>query len=300
MSSLVHANTVYRVGDVTVTKIDELHLDVATPNFLYPAWEPEELARNDSWLVQGNIDARKEHFLQSIHTWLVRTKHHTILVDTGTGNDKERPLNPIFHRLKTPYLERLAAAGVRPEDVDYVLITHLHVDHCGWNTRLVDGRYVPTFPNARYVFPKVEEDYYGSPASHNEVNIPSRGVFEDSVAPIVAAGLAERIGDDGGEYLDNFVFRPSKGHSIGHMSISLRSAGEEAIFSGDVMHHPMQVYRPDWNSVFCEWHDDARASRRWALEHAAERKLLFFTPHFAGTSAGHVKRTGDKFSWEYA
>lgn len=294
-----HVNRIYRVGDVTITRIDEMRLNVAPPSFLYPAWEPAELEANLHWLTPGNMEPASGNLIQSIHTWLVRTRHHTILVDTASGNDKERPQNPIFHHLKLPYLERLAAAGVRPEEVDYVLLTHLHVDHCGWNTQLVDGRWVPTFPNARYVFPKAEEDYYSSPESHNEVNIPSRGVYEDSVAPIIEAGLAERIGDGGGDYLDNFTFRPTKGHSIGHMSIELRSNGEGALFSGDVMHHPLQVVRPDWNSVFCEWQEEARASRRWALEQASERDLLFFTTHFAESSAGRVRRTGDRFTWTY-
>jgi glyoxylase-like metal-dependent hydrolase (beta-lactamase superfamily II) len=296
---MIHPNKTYRIGDVTVTKIDELRLNVASPAYLYPAWEPHELEPNLHWLTPSHMDAATGNLVLSIHTWLVRTPHHTILIDTGTGNDKERPKNAIFHRLKTPYLQRLAAAGVQPGDVDYVLHTHLHVDHCGWNTRLVDGRWVPTFPKARHVWPGAEEDYYGSPASHNEVNTPSLGVFEDSVAPIVAAERAERIGKDGDGCLDHFTFRPSKGHSIGHMSIGLRSKGQEALFTGDVMHHPLQVVRPDWNSVFCEWLDDARASRRRVLELAAERNLLLFTPHFAETSAGYVTRQGDRFAWHY-
>jgi glyoxylase-like metal-dependent hydrolase (beta-lactamase superfamily II) len=296
---MIHPNKTYRLGDVTVTRIDEMRLSVATPAFLYPGWDPAELEPNLHWLTPRNMDEATGNLIQSVHTWLVRTRHHTILIDTASGNDKERPGNPIFHHLNTPYLQRLAAAGVRPEDVDYVLHTHLHVDHCGWNTRLVDGRWIPTFPNARHVFARAEEDYYSSPASHNEVNVPSFGVFEDSVAPIVAAGQAERVDNEGGEYLDNFTFRPTKGHSIGHMSIELRSSGQQALFTGDVMHHPLQVVRPDWNSVFCEWQDDARVSRRWVLEQGAERNLLLFTPHFAETSAGYVTRQGDRFAWRY-
>ncbi|OZI64553.1 MBL fold metallo-hydrolase [Bordetella genomosp. 4] len=294
-----HTNKTYQIGDVTITKIEEMRLNVAQPSFLFPDWDADELDRNLHWLTPSNMDAATGNLIQSIHTWLVRTKHHTILVDTGSGNNKERPRNTIFHRLQTPYLQRLAAAGVKPEDVDYVLHTHLHVDHVGWNTRLVDGRWIPTFPNARHVFSHAEEDYYSSPASHNDVNVPSLGVYEDSVAPIIASGQADRISNAGGEYLDNFIFRPSKGHSIGHMSIELRSKGTAALFSGDVMHHPLQVIRPDWNSVFCEWQDEARASRRWALEYAAERQLLFFTPHFAESSAGYVTRRGDHFAWRY-
>ncbi|KML57020.1 beta-lactamase [Burkholderia cepacia] len=296
---MMHTNKIYRLGDVTVTKIEEVRLNGASPSFLYPAWEPEELGRNLPWLTPSNMDATTGNLIQSIHSWLVRTPHHTILIDTGTGNYKERPQFQVCHQLKTPYLQRLVAAGVRPEDVDYVLHTHLHVDHCGWNTRLVDGRWVPTFPNARHVFSKAEEDYYSSPASHNEVNVPSRGVFEDSVLPIIESGQVERIPNDGGDYLDHFRFHSTKGHSIGHMSIELRSNGHIALFTGDVMHHPLQVWRPDWNSVFCEWQDDARASRRWVLEEAAERRQLLFTPHFAETSAGYVTRQDDRFAWHY-
>lgn len=295
----MHPNKIYRVGDVTVTKIEEMRLNVAPPSFLYPDYDPGALEPSLHWLTPSNMDAETGHLIQSIHAWLVRTPDHVILIDTGSGNGKERPRNPIFHHLDTPFLERLAAAGVRPADVDYVLHTHLHVDHVGWNTILVDGEWVPTFPNARHVFARAEEDYYASPESHNDVNIPSFGVYEDSVAPIIAAGMADRIANDGGAYLDNFIFHPTRGHSIGHMSIELQSLGERALFTGDVMHHPFQVVRPDWNSVFCEWLDDAKISRRWVLDHAAENSSLLFTPHFAETSAGYVTRQGDKFSWRY-
>jgi len=149
------------------------------------------------------------------------------------------------------------------------------------------------------VFSKAEENYYGSLESHNEANVPSLGVFEDSVLPIIESGQAERLSNEGGEYLDHFKFHLTKGHSIGHMSIELNSKGGSAIFTGDVMHHPLQVRRPDWNSIFCEWQDEARASRRWVLEEAAERNHLLFTSHFAETSAGHVTRQGDRFSWHY-
>lgn len=296
---MIHPNKTYRVGDASVTKIEEVRLNGAAPSFLYPAWDPAELEPNQHWLTPSNMDAATGNLIQSIHSWLVRTPDHTILIDTGTGNDKERPQFQVCDHLNTPYLQRLAAAGVQPEDVDYVLHTHLHVDHCGWNTRLVEERWVPTFPNARHVFSKAEEDYYGSPASHNEVNVPSRGVFEDSVLPIIESGQAERISNEGGDYLDNFTFHPTKGHSIGHMSIELRSNGHAALFTGDVMHHPLQVVRPDWNSVFCEWQDEARESRRWVLEQAAGRNLLLFTPHFAETSAGYITRHGDRFAWHY-
>ncbi|WP_211175944.1 MBL fold metallo-hydrolase [Brasilonema sp. UFV-L1] len=293
----VHSKT-YKVGDVTITRVTEQVINLA-PEVLLPDWNPAVVQEHQDWLVPGCMDETHEHFILSIHTWVVKTQRHTILIDTASGNDKERPLNPIFHHLQLPYLERLEAAGVTPEAVDYVLLTHLHVDHVGWNTRLVDGRWVPTFPNAKYVFPKVEQDYYSSPASHNDVNIPSLGVYEDSVLPVIEAGLTETISSGGGEFIDGLSFLPTPGHSIGHMSISLTSRGEEALFSGDVMHHPIQVYRPEWNSVFCEFADQARASRLWALEYAAQRGATFFSTHFPKSSAGLVTRKGDQFDWRF-
>jgi glyoxylase-like metal-dependent hydrolase (beta-lactamase superfamily II) len=174
------------------------------------------------------------------------------------------------------------------------------VDHVGWNTTLHNGRWKPTFPNARYVFPRAEEEYYSSPASHNEVNIPSLGVYEDSVYPIIEAGLAQRIGPEGGQYLDNFEFVPTKGHSIGHMSIRLTSKGDEAIFGGDIMHHPTQIHRPDWNTVFCEYGDGALRARREIVDALAKRKAIYFSTHFPGSSAGYVGHKGQGFTWTYA
>ncbi len=290
---------IYAVGDATVTKISEQVLDAVAPAWLYPDWDPREIEKNVDWLVPGNMDRERTKFIISVHAWLVRLNGKVILVDNGSGDDKERPGNPVFHQRHTPYLENLAAAGVRAQDVDFVLNTHLHVDHCGWNTQLIDGEWVPTFPNARYVFAKSELEYYASAESHNDVNVPSLGVYEDSVAPIVRAGLAYQIGAEGGEVLEGLTMIPTPGHSIGHMSIGLKSSGEEALFAGDLMHHPMQVYRPEWNSIFCEWQDQARTARRWALDYVAERRLMLFSTHFAETSVGHVLRHGDRYAWSY-
>jgi glyoxylase-like metal-dependent hydrolase (beta-lactamase superfamily II) len=247
-----------------------------------------------------------------IHSWLVRTPRHTILIDTATGNGKDRPAVPVMHRLDVPYLQRLEAAGVRPEDVDHVLITHVHADHVGWNTRLVDGLWVPTFHNARHHFSLVEQRYGDSlsdpavpefrpdPALGAPHHPPLDGVYQDSVRPVIEAGLADLVSVDGGEVLDGISFHPTPGHSIDHAVIRLRSRGEEALFAGDVMHHPLQVYEPGWNTLYCEFPEPARVSRRWLLEEAAESGALILPGHFPESSAGRITRRGDRFDWTFA
>jgi glyoxylase-like metal-dependent hydrolase (beta-lactamase superfamily II) len=175
------------------------------------------------------------------------------------------------------------------------MCTHLHVDHCGWNTRLLDGRWVPTFPNAKYIFSRAEYEHWRGPAGKEGVNA---GVYEDSVLPVVESGQAEIV-DGEGAVGDGLVFHPTPGHTVGHVAIKLSSGEHHAVFSGDIMHQPLQVFRPDWNSAFCEEPTNARASRRWLLEHAAESGATIFTAHFAASSAGRVTRRGDRFDWRF-
>jgi glyoxylase-like metal-dependent hydrolase (beta-lactamase superfamily II) len=288
----------YRIGEVTISKIVEQELRNVPASFLYPQATAARTIMADP-SIKECFEEDGESLRLSVHTWIVRTPANLILIDTGSGNDKERHSNLIFHRQSIPFLERLHAASVDPEDVNFVFNTHLHVDHSGWNTRLVDGRWVPTFPNARYVFPRAECEYYSSVASHNEANIHSSGVYEDSIAPIIDAGLADFIKPAGGRYLDLFEFVPTTGHSIGHMSIAITSDGKTAIFGGDIMHSPVQVRHPDLNTVFCEFHDQAAASRKTMLTRLAETRALYLATHFPSSSAGYVGRTGDGFSWTY-
>ena len=243
---------------------------------------------------------------------MVQTPTHTVLIDTATGNDKLRPTAPVFHRLKEPFLERLQAIGVSPETVDFVLLTHLHADHVGWNTRLQDERWVPTFPNARYVFS--DREYHYNLALSRERGAVARiqrqagigtprhqpldGVFEDSVMPIVEAGLDQRIDVDN-TLIEGFRFHATPGHSIDHASISVTSRGETALFWGDVMHHPLQFRRPETNSVYCEFPEAAQQSRHKAMQLAAELNALVFTTHFGDSSVGKVSQQTHGFDWQF-
>ena len=285
----------YQFGNVSVTRVTEQRGPGFTPQALFPDWDSSALELHHTLIVPGCFDPLLNRFIASIHTWVVKTPHHTILIDSCAGNHKERPGMPRFHQQELPFLERLAEAGVTPESVDYVMCTHLHADHCGWNTRLVDGRWVPTFPNAKYVFSRAEHEYWLNQIGQEGFNA---NVFEDSVLPVIDKGQA-LIVDNEGLISDTLLIHPTPGHSVGHLAIELLHRTQGGLFSGDIMHQPVQVFRPEWNSCFCSHPEQARASRRWLLEQASERGLTVFTSHFANTSAGLVTQAGGRFDWQF-
>ena len=306
------ANPVYRIGDVSITRIDELVLRGAPPERLYPDAGPAAWARHLDRLGPGSFDRNGATLVQSTHCWLLRTPRHVILIDSATGNDKERPAAPALHRLQEPFLRRLAAAGVQPDDVDFVLLSHIHSDHVGWNTVLRNGEWKPTFRRARHVVSARENAYNASlergeqpdpgqvaPGLGAMRSRPAPGVYTDSVLPVLEAGLVDLIAVDGHEVVDGLSYLPTPGHSIDHASIRLVSAGEEALFGGDIMHHPLQVYEPGLNSCYCEFPEAATRSRKWALDEVATRDIPLFTTHFAETSVGRVRREADGFGWSF-
>jgi glyoxylase-like metal-dependent hydrolase (beta-lactamase superfamily II) len=290
---LAFRTVTHKVDDMSITRVTEITFSLPL-SFLYPNWRTICCAELRQLLSPATIDVEQEEVTLSVHTWVVKRGGLTLLVDTGIGNGKNRPFSARFDRLQTPFIERLAHAGVQPDDVDYVLLTHLHADHVGWNTHQVDGKWVPTFRRAKYVFPKAENDFFATRAGANR-----RMVYEDSVLPVIEANQAMLVPETGGEFLDGIVFHPTPGHSIGHMTIEMRSNGQDVLFCGDVMHHPLQVYRPEWSSTFALDESRARASRRWLLNHAADRKALLFTAHFPESSVGQVARKADGFAWRY-
>jgi glyoxylase-like metal-dependent hydrolase (beta-lactamase superfamily II) len=307
-----HLNKTYQVGAATVTRIDEMPLPKVIPTQLYPDLEAGALEQYGRYITDGSYDPNAGTLIENIHTWLVRFSGYTILVDTGVGNGKTVPAAPLFDHLDLPYLDRLLVAGVQPAEVDFVLTTHLHLDHVGWNTRYQGGRWVPTFPNAKYIFSRSEQRYNASLSGHKPApDLPPRAlgkplrqpqphVYDESVVPVIESGLAQLIDVDGNECLDGISFLSTPGHSVDHASIRLRSDGQEALFVGDVMHHPLQVYRPDLVSIYCEFPAASRTSREWILSYAAENHALCFSTHFAESSAGYVSGRSGRFQWRFA
>jgi glyoxylase-like metal-dependent hydrolase (beta-lactamase superfamily II) len=280
----------YELGELRVTKITEQVFDSLTVGQLYPDATPDSIAMLDS----DPALTMDSPAVMSIHSWLVETPDHRMLIDTASGNRKNRPFSNLFHQLHTPWLEILQGSGVRPADIDFVLHTHLHVDHVGWNTVWDGERWVPTFHNAVHICSKAELDFYASPES-----APRAMVFEDSIRPVQESGQLRVISDHGQEVLPGVRFLPTPGHSRGHMSISIKAGNEVALFCGDVMHTPIQVARPTWNSRFCEQQAAARESRKKLSDHASTLRATVFTSHFAESSVGRVAELGEHYSWTF-
>lgn len=282
------------IGVFEITRVEEVVLH--EPTTLFAGWTDEVLERHRDLLVPNFFDAKAHAFYASIHSYLIKTPDKTILIDTCGGNDKPRPASPRFDHLNIPWLDRLKAAGATPEQVDTVICTHLHVDHVGWNTRLVDGQWVPTFPNAQYVFPRVEVEWRDPTRGAADKPPATHHVFLDSVLPILDAGKAVLV--EGNEkWTDEIDFMPTPGHAPGQMAVRLRAGGEEVVFVADIMHQPVQVYHPEWSSKFCENPELATKTRLRMLNYLAENKSLFFPAHFGFPHGGYVSRRGDGYAF---
>jgi len=283
-----------KIGAFTVEAVREMGSKIA-PVDLFPEATPERLAEHRHWL-EPHFMTPDGRFRFVIRTYVVKTGRSTILVDTCYGNHKQRSKMDVGgNMLQTRYLEDLAALGVPPESVDFVFCTHLHPDHVGWNTTLVDGRWVPTFPKAQYLFGAADWSYFSS--------VPIGGYgnesLVDSVIPIVEAGQAVFYTGEH-ELETGVVTAPSPGHTPGHSCLRLDSAGERGLVIGDLMHHPIQCAEPGWEltvggqSPTMDIEECAR-SRLLCLEEAGESGAFVFGAHWDLPRLGRVK--ADRSAW---
>ena len=282
-----------KIGAATAARIEETY----EPNFsaakFFRDWDSAFAEKHMAWLAPDHYDPASGMLKLSVHSWLLTVNGKRILIDACVGNHKPRARRPMWNMLDTPYLARLEAAGAKPEQIDMVMCTHLHVDHIGWNTKLENGRWVPTFPNARYVFSREDYEHFLAVDRDPQKGPANLGSFRDSILPVVEAGLAQMV--SGAAALDEYLsVEPAPGHTPGTIAIQLESKGERALFCGDILHHALQVYRPEWNSMACLDAGNARVSRRKALEACAAGALLM-PAHFGAPFVCRVEGRGGAF-----
>jgi len=288
------------LGRLRIHKVHEMDSPVPLLSQL-PGTTADDLARLMTWYDQPDeitADPETSFMTFSVHSWVIEVDGQTILVDTCCGNHKDRLL-PEVNGLNTDYLGNLRRAGFAPQDIDLVMCTHLHFDHVGWNTRLDNGRWVPTFPNAKYLFGRRDFEYFrqnpGGEELHNQA-------FADSIVPVMEAGQGILVEEDAAahrEIGDGVWLEPAFGHFPGCCTINAQAGGAPALFWGDVIHHPVQMIRHDLPFAFDADAPAASKVRRATMERAADADLLCFPAHFRRTSAGHVRHDGDAFRYEW-
>tara|TARA_R110002020_G_scaffold27552_23_gene88895 strand:+ start:10377 stop:11252 length:876 start_codon:yes stop_codon:yes gene_type:complete len=287
------------LGDTTVRKIVDLDPFALPLDLLIPGADLDALGDDIACLTEDHIDRAAGTVLLGVHSLVVRSGPLTILIDTCVGEHKERPVRADWHRRDGgPYLPALAAAGLEPADIDIVLCTHLHADHVGWNTRLENGRWVPTFPNARYLIGRTELRHWQD-AERTRPGAANHSSYADSVLPILEAGLCEEV-DDGFALAPGMTIVPLAGHSPGQVGLELAVApGRRALFCGDAFHSPLQVLRPDWSSRFC-FDRKAAADLRFELcARSADDGMLLVPAHLRGSMAMRAIRKRDGFRPEF-
>lgn len=279
------------VGKVVIARIAEM-TDTIPWTALFPE-EHADLYRRHDWLTPHFI-TRNGQVLLALQAFVVVAGKRRIVVDTCVGNSKDRAI-PSCNNLQTSFLEDLTAAGFPPESIDTVLCTHLHFDHVGWNTRLMDGRWVPTFPNARYLFGRKEWEYTQAQVEAG----PSGHVVQvaDSIQPVIDAGLAEFVESDH-RVNDEVWLEPTPGHTPGHVSIHISSRGQDAVITGDIFHNPFQFAEPDLRTAFCFDNEVARQTRKDFLERYEDRKALIVGSHFCDPTAGWATR--ERRNWRFS
>ena len=298
---LIPMNLSWQVGDTRITRIEELLGPLFDPVQFFPAFDPEMLIEHKDWLFPNHVDARSGRIIASMHAWLIETPHHNILIDSCIGNDKDRTPYRNWHEMNTDWMSRLQSTGLSPADIDYVLCTHLHVDHVGWNTVWVNGTWQPTFANARYVIAEAElrhlEATLNAIDPGDEFALVNQKTYFDSIQPVLHQ--TDLVVHSQALISDRLNIDLTPGHTPGSLTIALSSQGEEARFCGDICHHPLQVYEPTMNSAYCELPEQAIATRLALLEDCAENGHLLMPAHFGPSHAAKVYRSGEAFnlSW---
>ncbi len=291
----------WQIGAVKVTRIAEGADFPVDPALLFPIGR--EAVLEHPWL-QPKFATAAGDLLMTIQAFVIEAGGRRIIVDTCIGNDKRRHA-PMWNNLQTSFLEDLTAAGYPPASIDTVICTHLHVDHVGWNTRWVEGRWIPTFPNARYLFARIEWNHWrsevgrqqhaGAGAGTEAANMmQTDALIEDSIRPVMDAGLHELI-ETSHRLTPEIALEPTPGHTPGHVSVRIDSGGARAVLTGDMIHHPLQCVRPNVGT-HVDWdHQLGHRTRVDFLRALADRPVLVLGSHFVTPTGGYIRSDGKRW-----
>jgi glyoxylase-like metal-dependent hydrolase (beta-lactamase superfamily II) len=289
-----------KIGQISLRPVVEIEEIRMPPQTFITDVTASDLEPHAHWLSPQFFDAEADRCRLSQHAWLIEAHGKRIVVDPCIGHQRNRPALPFYHLIDSPLLDHLWALGVAPEQVDYVFCTHLHLDHVGWNTRLQDGKYVPTFPNARYLMARVEDRFWRRELTGDlpaEEMFYNGGVYAECIQPVIDAGLVDLI--DGGEHIaDCLTLIEAAGHTIGHMAGVLESGGEGAVLAGDAIHHPIQVLFPD-RPMHAFDPEQGRITRHRLLSLCAEKDYWLAPAHFRAPHVCKVRRAGAGYRMEW-
>ncbi len=283
-------------GPFDVRKVVEFEWRDRDPTFLLKDVSLDDFLATRTSRDDRFVNVADQRLIMSFHSYVVSIGGRNLLVDSCVGNHKDRPALAEWHMQERPYLDRLAAAGFGVDDIDFVCCTHLHADHVGWNTRLEDGRWVPTFPKARYVFARREVEYWEAFHAADPDNM-YRNSWSDSVLPVLEAGRVDQVDDDH-EILPGVSIEPAPGHTPGNIVINLDDGQKRAMMCGDSVHHAVQIERPHWSSNFCLDPVESAVTRRHLLEGIADTGTVLLPAHFGGPTAVRIVSEADGLFYE--
>jgi len=283
----------FRIGKINVQQVVEMQAPIFSIAEFLPTSDGNKVRALKPQFEPWALCPETGKLVLAVQTYVVRTSRHTILIDTCVGCDKFSGIPDWHMRSDNSWLSRMASVGVAPESVDYVFCTHMHGDHVGWNTLLRDGRYVPTFPNAKYIFAKQEIDFQSSCTEENR-----KRCYQQSIVPVLEAGQAQLVDSDFA--LDDEVWLvPTPGHTPGHVAVHLKSAGVEAVMIGDAMHSPLQCVHPEWSAKPDSDPTVAALTRKNLLETCIAQDHLVLTAHFPLPSVGKLTSAGSGFGFAF-
>ena len=288
------SNDSCNVGNSRISRVVDLEHVPFAADLVFPDANSETIKQLSKKIGLHHFSDVTLDLLLSFHSFLIQTEKYNILVDTCCGNEKDRPTRPAWHQRTGPFLDNLKHFGLTPSDIHFVLCTHLHADHVGWNTKLLNGKWVPTFPNAQYLFTKKEFDYWKTENQKNPSEPIMYGSFNDSILPVIKSGQAVLV--DSNHRIDTGIqLEPAYGHTPGNIIVNVESKGDQAVLCGDVIHHPLQLLKPMWSSNFCYDPELSRKTRLNLLNRCAGAKIAILPAHFHSPDYGYIERDGEAY-----